>query len=193
MQKKFVDQIKISTLKLNSLINNLVNITTIQRIEDRTKLGAYDVCGIIDEALIESNPIIRNKKLVLRMNLPGDLPEITTDQQILKETVSGLILNASQVSPEGSNLTVTVQLNKGFLDEDYFLIQITDSGGGIEPEDLIHVYTEVNEPLRIIHGISNVDIDFSLIKDQIEEINGRVWVDSVPGEGTVFSILLPVT
>jgi signal transduction histidine kinase len=76
----------------------------------------------------------------------------------------------------------------------YVLVQVSDSGGGIPPSDLPRVFSRLyraDNPL--IQGVGDTGVGLSMVKALVEAHGGRVWVDSVMGIGSTFSVLLPIT
>jgi signal transduction histidine kinase len=75
----------------------------------------------------------------------------------------------------------------------YMLISVTDQGGGIDNADLPRVFLrryKMENPL--IQGVGDTGVGLSIVKSLVELLKGRVWVDSEPGVGSSFSVLLPL-
>jgi signal transduction histidine kinase len=73
------------------------------------------------------------------------------------------------------------------------LFQITDSGGGIAPQDLSRVFSRryrADNPL--IQGVGDTGVGLSIARTLTEAHGGRIWVESEPGKTSTFSVLLPV-
>lgn len=74
------------------------------------------------------------------------------------------------------------------------MIQFTDSGGGISAEDLPRVFTRMYRAENVlIQGIGDTGVGLSITKTLTEAQHGRIWVESEPGKGSTFSVLLPIT
>ena len=74
------------------------------------------------------------------------------------------------------------------------MIQVTDSGGGISAEDLPRVFTRLYRADSVlIQGIGDTGVGLSITKTLTEAQHGRIWVESDPGKGSTFSVLLPIT
>jgi signal transduction histidine kinase len=73
------------------------------------------------------------------------------------------------------------------------MIQVTDSGGGIPPEDLPRVFTRLYRADNVlIQGVGDTGVGLSIAKTLTEAQHGRIWVESEPGVGSTFSVLLPI-
>jgi two-component system, NtrC family, sensor histidine kinase KinB len=77
-------------------------------------------------------------------------------------------------------------------EQDYVLVQVADSGGGIAAADLLHVFSS-QPSASAIQGLGTCELDLPRLKNLVEALGGRAWVDSDPGNGATFSVLLPVT
>jgi signal transduction histidine kinase len=191
-QRKYLERIKVSVERVNRLVDDLLQVVARETHLASLDLGEANLGMILQSAVAENNKALRQKHITLRMDL-GDTPlYVYTDQLALRKVLVSLFQNAASVSPEGSRVSVSAHLQSSEGEEDYVLVQINDSGGGIAPQDLPHVFL----PPRPggdgrITGIS--DLDMRGVKIAIESLGGRTWVDSEPGVGASFSILLPVT
>ena len=88
-------------------------------------------------------------------------------------------------------MQVKAQLEASESDQDYVLVQVVDSGSGIAPQELLNVFSPQSSD-HPIKGLANTGQEISRIKILIEALGGRTWVDSEPGNGATFSVLLPV-
>lgn len=77
--------------------------------------------------------------------------------------------------------------------QEFILLQVRDSGGGIAEEDLPRVFTRLYRAENVlIQGVGDTGVGLSLAKTLTEANGGRIWVQSEPGVGATFSVLLPV-
>jgi signal transduction histidine kinase len=75
----------------------------------------------------------------------------------------------------------------------FALIQVSDSGGGISGDDLPRIFSRLYSQDNLpIQGTGNTGTGLSIVKSLVEAHGGRMWVDSVMGKGSTFSVLLPV-
>jgi signal transduction histidine kinase len=74
----------------------------------------------------------------------------------------------------------------------FILIQVTDTGGGIPEEDLPRVFTRLFRADNVlIQGVGDTGVGLSIAKTLTEAQHGRIWVESQPGSGATFCVLLP--
>ncbi len=193
MQRKFVERIKASTERVGSLIDDMIQVTTLESGLADLKPEPVDLNLIIDSAMAYTGSQLREKNISLHLDLPKKLALLNADRESLQQIMIHLLQNAGAASPiEGTiHLKVDTMSEKG---QDYFLIQVTDSGGGISPEDLPRVFTRLYRADNVlIQGIGDTGVGLSIAKALTEAQHGRIWVESDPGKGSTFSVLLPVT
>lgn len=126
-------------------------------------------------------------KLVLRLPEP-DLPPVLANPTNMEEVLVNLITNAIKYSPE--NTTVVVEAK---ADGEYLRISVADQGFGLSPEDQERIfdrfYRVKNEQTRYITGTG---LGLPIVKSIVEAHNGQIRIESEPGQGTTFHVLLPV-
>ena len=109
------------------------------------------------------------------------------DLDFLREILDNLIENAIKYSPEGGAVWVNVR-----GDGDRALINVTDTGMGIAPDDLSHIFQKFyrvdNSQTRTIGGTG---LGLYIVKQRVEAMGGRVWAESAFGEGSTFYVSLP--
>jgi two-component system sensor histidine kinase ResE len=135
---------------------------------------------------------VREKNISMHLDLPKNMAPIHADREALQQILIHLLQNAGAASPlEGSvHLRVQTRAEEGL---EYVLIQVRDSGGGIPAEDLPRVFTRLYRADNVlIQGVGDTGVGLSIAKTLTEAQKGRIWVDSEPGSGATFSVLLPI-
>jgi signal transduction histidine kinase len=192
LQRKFVERIKASTERLNSLADDMIRIAMRQTEAADLKLEAIDLNEIVDHAMSYTSMQVREKNISLHLDLPKKLPTIQADRKALQQILIHLLQNAGAATPyEGSmTLKAQTQTESGL---EYMLMQVTDSGVGIPTEDLTRVFTRLYRADNVlIQGVGDTGVGLSIAKTLTEAHGGRIWVDSKVGVGSTFSVLLPV-
>jgi signal transduction histidine kinase len=167
LQHKFLERIMVSTERVNRLIDDLVQVTTFEGRGRERSSERVSLTKVVDTAVAQTEEQRREKNLKLHVNLPDPLPLLHTNSSLLVQVIDRLLRNAAAVTPPDGMVSLSVLVKSGDEDWEYVLIQVSDQGMGEESEGL------------------------STIKTTIEALGGRTWIDSEPGAGSVFSILLP--
>lgn len=127
-----------------------------------------------------TGPVTGNKQI-------DQLVYAAVDLGMLREILDNLIENAIKYTPEGGEIWVNAR-----GDGDKVLINVTDNGIGISPDDAAHIFQKFyrvdNSQTRQIGGTG---LGLYLVKQRVEAMDGRVWVESAFGDGSTFFVSLP--
>ena len=192
LQRKFVERIKASTERIGSLIDDLIQVTTLETGLNELKPEAVDLNLIIDNAMSYTSSQVREKNISMHLDLPKNMTPIYADREALQQILIHLLQNAGSASPmEGTvRLKVQTQAEDG---KEFVLIQVSDTGGGIPAEDLNRVFTRLYRADNVlIQGVGDTGVGLSIAKTLTEAQKGRIWVESQMGVGSTFSVLLPL-
>jgi len=192
MQRKFLERVKTASQRLGALVDDLIQITTLEIARIEIKPELIDLNLIVDNAMAYTSSQLREKNITLRLDVPETFPQVQTDREALQQIIIHLLQNASLASLVEGTVTLRVQLqNEG--KQDYLLIRITDTGGGIQPKDIPHVFQRRYRAENVlIQGLGDTGVGLSICKSLVEAQNGRLWVETTLGAGSTFSALLPV-
>jgi signal transduction histidine kinase len=192
LQRKFVERIKSSTERIGTLVDDLIQVTTLESGLNELKPEQVDLNLIIDNAMSYTSSQVREKNISMHLDLPKNMSPIHADREALQQILIHLLQNAGAASPvEGSvNLTVQTRTEAG---KEFVLIQVTDTGGGISADDLPRVFTRLYRADNVlIQGVGDTGVGLSIAKTLTEAQKGRIWVESKVGVGSTFSVLLPI-
>jgi signal transduction histidine kinase len=192
LQRKFVERIKASTERIRSLTDDMIRFNTLATELNELKPEPVDLNEIIDNAMSYTSTQFREKNITIHLDVPKNLAPTHGDREAVGQILIHLLQNAGAATPfEGS-----IRLNVQTRSEDgaeFILIQVTDSGGGIASEDLPRVFTRLYRADNVlIQGVGDTGVGLSIAKTLTEAQLGRIWVESEPGVGATFSVLLPV-
>ncbi|MBN2388168.1 MAG: hypothetical protein JXB85_14215 [Anaerolineales bacterium] len=193
LQRKFVERIKASTERIGGLIEDLIQLTTLEAGRMDLKPELIDINLIVDNAMAYTSTQIREKNITMRLDVPSTQPRIQTDREALQQILIHLLQNASAATPAEGTVTLRVGSRKEKKQEN-LLIQVIDTGGGIASEDLPQVFSRrYRAENSLIQGLGDTGVGLSIAKTLVETQGGRIWAESEIGEGSTFSVLMPVT
>lgn len=192
LQRKFVERIKSSTERIGSLINDMIQLNNLETALPGGAPEPIDLNLIIDNAMSYTSSQVREKNISMHLDLPKKMERIQIDREALQQILVHLLQNAGAASPVEGTVRLKVE-TRSEDSQDYVLVQVTDSGGGIPPEDLPRVFTRLYRADNVlIQGVGDTGVGLSIAKSLAESQHGRIWVESDPGVGASFSVLLPV-
>lgn len=192
LQRKFVERVKASTERIGSLIDDLIQITTLETGLMSLKPETVDLNLIIDNAMAYTSSQLREKNISLRIDLPEALQPIRADREAIQQILIHLLQNAGAASAVEGSVTLRVRTERE-NEQDYVLLQIADTGGGIPAEDMDRVFSRLYRADNVlIQGVGDTGVGLSIAKTLTEAQGGRIWVDTEMGTGSTFSVLLPI-
>jgi signal transduction histidine kinase len=193
LQRKFVERIKASTERIGTLIDDMIQVTNLETGLTELKPEPADLNVIIDNAMSYTSSQVREKNITLHLDLPKNVQTIYADREALQQILIHLLQNAGAVSPNEGTITLKVQ-TRTEDEQEYVLLQVTDTGGGIPSEDIPRVFTRLYRADNVlIQGVGDTGVGLSIAKTLTEAQNGRIWVESEAGVGSTFSVLLPMS
>lgn len=188
LQRKFLERIRLATQRMMAILNDYTPATDLQGSQIQLNVEAVSLKTVIENALSEVRELQDSRHVELQLDLPAELSPASGDPGALEQILVKLLQNALKVSPEGGTVHISAREERENTAQGYLLLQIQDSGGGIAPEHLPDLFAR--ERRIEIPGVAENGAALYIVKTLVEALNGRIWVDSRPGEGTTFSILL---
>jgi PAS domain S-box-containing protein len=140
---------------------------------------------LIQETLnfLSHQPIFR--RIEIHKQLSPSLSQITADLNQIRQVLINMFINAAQSMPERGELTVTTEKVKF---KEWVQIQISDTGEGIKQENILKIFN----PFFTTKKREGTGLGLSISLSYIKNHNGQITVQSRPGEGTTFTISLPI-
>ena len=130
---------------------------------------------------------MRERKIELQLDLPGDLPSVRVDPMQLEQALLELVSNAVDAMPGGGRLRVGAERRNGGPPGGEVVIEIADTGPGIPA----HVLPSVCEPFFTTRQ-EGTGLGLAIAKRYVEQNGGRLEIESTPGSGTRVRVRLPV-
>jgi signal transduction histidine kinase len=171
------------------LIDDLLDVSRIMSGKLRFERTAVHITDVVDDALQAVQPVAGAKKIRITTKADSSLGFIQGDSTRLQQIVSNLLLNAIKFTPEGGSVYVQLRQTR-----DRAEIRIRDTGQGIAPEFLPHVF----EPFRQADGSTTrvhggLGLGLSIVRHLVEAHHGTVTVHSDgPGKGAIFVVQFPI-
>lgn len=182
IQKSLLNEVNTASIRLNRLIENLLNMS---RLESGHISPRYDWCDVHDLA----NRVVNALKPELHLFavdviIPDDMPLVQLDFGLIEQVLHNLVLNATQNAP----VSTTIRL-KFFYDHNTLTIQVMDRGNGFPSNDLDAVFNKFYRGKDAKAG--GTGLGLSIVKGFIEAHSGTVTAQNRQNGGALFTIKIP--
>ncbi len=175
--------------QLGRLVEDLLDLTRIARGKMELRPEWVDLGAVLGRAAETSRPLIEARRHRFLARLPTPPVRLRADPARLEQVVTNLLNNAAKYTEEGGQVWLTAEAAGQAV-----LIRVRDTGIGIPPEKLPHVFglfTQVEESRKRAEG--GLGIGLALVKSLVEMHGGQVEAHSAgPGQGSEFVVRLPV-
>ncbi len=183
--RRRVAMIQKSAERLRNLINEILEFRKTETQNRRLTVARGDIGKFVREICLNYKELNRNPKVQLVCRIADDLPKIWFDSEIITTVMNNLLSNAMKYTDEGS-ITTTVEAVDGTL-----RIAVTDTGYGITPEALPHVFERYYQA-KGRHQASGTGIGLALVKSLAELHEGSINVESHEGKGSCFTLVIDI-
>lgn len=177
-----------SSRHLLRLIDDVLDLAQIEAGQMRIDFQATDLTGVVAEVLDMIRPFVRERDIVLRAEVPEELPPVLIDRARIQQVLLNLLNNAQRYTSHGS-ITVSAA-----SDGPWVTVTVADTGIGIPPSEHEAMFKEFHQVEGlVIQGQSGCGLGLAICKRFIGMHGGRIWLESegVPGRGSRFTFTLP--
>jgi two-component system phosphate regulon sensor histidine kinase PhoR len=185
-QREFIARVHASVQSITSLVNDLLELGRIEAGYDSHK-EIVPLEGVLRYALETLNLQISEKKLNLHLELPTDVLLMQGNPIRLRQMLDNLIGNAIKYTPEDGNINIEAEV-KG----EQVILRISDTGPGIPPADQPHIFEKFYRASNVPKGVGGSGLGLAIVKSIVDNHQGRIWVESMVGQGTTFTLVLPL-
>jgi two-component system, OmpR family, phosphate regulon sensor histidine kinase PhoR len=184
-QTEFMRQAKQSVYAITSLINDLLDVNKIESGMDRHRepVDVGQIAQQVSDAAIKQAAL---KKQEFKIAAAGDLPKVLGNPTRLRQVFANLVDNAIKYTPEGGEINMNL-----FAEQGQIVLMVSDTGIGIPPEDQPHIFDKFYRVKGVTTTHVGTGLGLNIVKSAVESHDGRIWVQSVPGQGTTFTVVFP--
>ncbi|WP_392437281.1 sensor histidine kinase [Cruoricaptor ignavus] len=186
--KYYSQVIKQENLRMKKQVDNVLNMSKLERNEVKLFLKETDVRKLIEDVSASFELILRERSGALNKYFQAEKFLFRVDELHLSNVLVNLLDNANKYSPENPEITIRTR-NEG----DCYVIEIQDKGIGLDPQNKNKIFEKFfREETGNIHNVKGQGLGLSYVKIIVELHNGKIEVESQKGKGSKFIIKLPM-
>lgn len=188
-QKRYVNNVLQGGQHLLTLINDILDLSKVEAGKMELDYENFAVSNAIEEVRTLIFPLAMKKKIRLDVEVDSEIGNIFADRTKFKQILYNLAINAIKFTPVKGSVEIDARCVG-----DVILVSVKDTGIGISQEDT----TKLFKPFIQLHSYATKEyagtgLGLALVKQFVELHGGRVWVESEPGVGSMFSFSIPVS
>jgi signal transduction histidine kinase len=182
--------LKRSTQRMLRLVNDMLEIHRLEEGELLLQTSRVPVRPFLEEIASQYTSLVEEPKISLLIEAPSDLPALLVDVEHTGRVLHNLLDNAIKFTPDAGSITLAARLEPT-LNGDFVRLTVQDTGAGIPSgaqADIFHKYSQLEGAPGRRRG-SGLGLYYCRLV--LEAHGGKIWVESPPGQGASFHLLLP--
>ncbi len=195
-EREIVDQIAESAGQLARLVASMLKLMRAGDFRHPLRIAEADLAALLREVAAQAAPFATARGLDFVIDISSALGKFAIDADKVRDAVLNLLTNAIKFTPDGGRVRLSAILDDG---SDMARIEVSDSGIGLEPRALAHLFEPFFTEFEVQNHSSGdfgfrkrgLGLGLSLVKKFVELHGGSVRADSRPGDGTAIVVTLP--
>jgi len=191
-QQEYLKSMNISAKSLLSLINDILDLSKIEAGKITLDCTVFSLRKSIENIMVSLSPGIREKYLSLTTEVDDGIPDtVMGDQLRFRQILLNLLGNAVKFTQEGE-IRLVARMEERAEDRARIRFSISDTGIGIAPEQLESIFTPFEQADAATgRRFGGTGLGLSICRKFVDLMGGRIWAESMPGEGSTFHVTLP--
>jgi signal transduction histidine kinase len=187
--KEYYSVISGEAENLSHLVGNFLDFSKMEEGKKQYNFEKTDLEKWLEQTVIDFFSKTSRGKYKFNVKTPDPLPPVNIDKNSMKLAVNNLLDNAIRFSSEKSVINVTLEK----LD-DWMLIRVSDKGIGISKDEQSRIFEKFYRGKDAANiSSTGTGLGLTIVKQIVEAHNGEIGVESEPGKGSSFSVMLPIT
>ena len=182
MQSALSNEIFTASLRLNRLIENLLNISRLESGHISARLDWYDMNDLVNKVADDLKDEL--KSFTLKIDVPEEMPLVKIDFGLMEQVLYNLLINSTQYAPPASDILLSISYSSQTM-----LIEVSDNGPGFSKKEIGQVFKKffrVNE-----NKTGGLGLGLSIAKGFVEAHGGTISIENRDQGGAKFSIRIP--
>jgi signal transduction histidine kinase len=184
-EARCVAEVKRGADDMRDMITTLLDVGRLEAGEMPLRLQTHDVAQIVRKAASRFSPVLKNR--TLHCDVPPDPVLVICDTDVIRRVLENLISNAVKFTKSDGMIRVNVQSNAADV-----TISVGDDGQGIPPDQHKHIFEKFGQTDSGVQHAHSTGLGLSFCRLAVEAHEGKIGVQSEPGQGSTFSFTLPM-
>ncbi len=186
--QRFLIRMETELDALTQMVQELLELARIESGQVPLRLAPSSVGELVLPVVEHLQPPAERAGLALAVDLPADIPPVLADAERVRQVVTNLAHNAIKFTPPGGQVSVSAAVTPA---RDEVVIRVRDTGVGIRADDLPRIFERFYKADRARTG-GGTGLGLAIARHIVQAHGGRIWVESVEGQGSSFFFSLPV-
>ena len=197
--EQFIVKILNHSNQLTNLVSDLLELSRLELGEVELKRSPCALGTFHEPVLDVFEPLLEESGLVLKWEIPEKFPKVNVDRQLFMQILVNLIDNAIKYTPDGGAITVSAKISArdgtegAEISSEEIILSVADTGIGIPMESQLRVFERF---YRVDAGrareMGGTGLGLAIAKHIALSHNGRIWLESTLGQGSIFSVAVPL-
>lgn len=184
--RRFLQQMEVEIDNMIQMVQEFLDLSRIESGRAAFDRHPVDPRDLVAHAVERMKLQVERSGLTIEIADPGRVPEVNANAERIEAVLINLLHNAIKFTPPGGKITVAVE-QKG----ENAVFSVRDTGVGIDPENLSRIFERFYKADQSRSG-GGTGLGLSIARHTIEAHGGKIWAESTPTEGSVFSFSLPL-
>ncbi len=174
--------------RLERLVEDLFALSRADLEQLEFRISPIFLPELVSQLFTSLAPLAKDANLVLLNDIPERIVPIKADRERLEQVLRNLVINAIRYTPEGGVVRLAARARVDLVE-----LTIEDTGMGIEPEDLAHIFEPFyrSDPART-RATGGAGLGLAVVRELMQRMNGQVRASSTVGQGSMFTLELPI-
>lgn len=185
-QREFLQRIQGSVQNITALVNELLDLGRLEAGFDARR-ETVQLENIVRYSVGLLDSLVRKKNLHLQLEIADGLPGLRANPIRIRQMIDNLIGNAINYTPDGGKILVRLA-----VEDQQIILEVTDTGPGIPLEEQARIFDKFYRASNVAET-KGTGLGLAIVKSIVDNYRGRVWVESVLGQGSSFFVVLPAS
>ncbi len=187
--KNYLTIVQREAERLGVLVEDLLALARTEKSELQLTLTEVQAGEVVEEVYQTLMPLARRERqIIIVRQIDPQLPAVTADRQRLTQVLLNLVRNAVTYTPDGGIVSIGLQR----MDADHLELSVADTGIGIAPEDIEHIFDRFyRADASRSRASGGFGLGLAIVQEFVTAMGGTITVTSIPGEGSCFRVILP--